>query len=197
MYVIGLTGGVGSGKSVVAKLIRDMYNVELLIADDLGHMLMEKGTDGFRDVVSCFGDKILASDGSIDRGKLAEVVFGNSEALEKMNAIIHPKVKKYISDYISDRQDMRGVILLESAILYETGCDELCNEVWYVFVPRKIRIKRLEKGRGYTVKKAESIMDRQQPDEFYFKRADCVIENGGTMEELKESLKSELHKSQN
>lgn len=195
MYVIGLTGGVGSGKSVVAEILKDMYHVELLIADDLGHKVMEQGTDGFREVVSCFGDGILAEDGNIDRGKLAEILFGNQDKLEKMNEIIHPRVKEYISQYIADRQDIRGIIFLESAILYETGCDRLCNEVWYVFVPREVRIKRLAQGRGYSAEKAESIMDRQQPDEFFLERADRVIENGGSIDELWEKLKSALHTS--
>ena len=195
MNVIGLTGGVGSGKSVVAEMLKDMYKVELLTADEIGHKVMEQGTDGFREVVSCFGNGITADDGSIDRGRLAEILFGNTEALEKMNSIIHPKVKAYISEYISDRRDKRGIIILESAILYETGCDKLCDEVWYVFVPREVRIKRLAEGRGYSAVKAESIMDRQKPDEFFIERADRVIDNGGSKDELRKSLRSKIHQS--
>lgn len=188
MYVIGLTGGVGSGKSVAAKMLEELYKAELLTADNLGHKVMEAGTDGYKEVISYFGESIVSDDGSIDRVKLAEIVFGDMAALEKLNGIIHPRVKSYISQYISDRKDKDGIILLETAILYETGCDGLCNEVWYVFASRKVRIERLMEGRGYSLKKAESIMDRQKPEEFFLERANRVIENGGSKGELRRVL---------
>ena len=123
MYVIGLTGGVGSGKTVAAGRLADIADAELLIADDLGHLVMEKGKRGYQEIVGTFGSNILDGQGEIDRRKLSELVFGDSEQLEKLNRIIHPAVKSYLKDYIDKRRAQEGILVLETAIMFETGCD--------------------------------------------------------------------------
>lgn len=190
MRVIGLTGGVGSGKSYVAHYLAKHGQMELLIADELGHVAMEPGTESFRQIVARFGEQLLCEDGSLNRDKIAEIVFWNPSAMEDLNAIIHPVVKAYIADYIRERQECLGTILLESAILYETACDQLCDEVWYVHVPEELRICRLCSDRGYTEEKSRAIIAKQQPEKFFLEHADQVIENAGTKQDLERVLES-------
>ena len=192
MYVIGLTGGVGSGKTVAAGRLADIADAELLIADDLGHLVMEKGKRGYQEIVGPFGSNILDGQGEIDRRKLSELVFGDSEQLEKLNRIIHPAVKSYLKDYIDKRRAQEGILVLETAIMFETGCDELCDEVWYVYVPPEIRIERLAAGRGYPEEKSQAIMERQLEEDEFRKRCRHELWNGGSMQELEEGIKKLL-----
>ncbi len=184
MFVLGITGGVGSGKSFVAKRIGKRYNAHLLIADKLGHVVMKPGSSGFRKIVYKFGEDIIDSDGTIDRKKLADIIFSNDVARDELNAIIHPEVMSYIKKYINDRKDMEGIIIIETAIMYETGCDKLCDKIWYVYVPADIRIKRLSVSRGYSEEKSQSIIESQKPDKFFIDRADRVIDNSGSRNSL-------------
>lgn len=192
MYVIGLTGGVGSGKTVAAGRLADIADAELLIADDLGHLVMEKGKKGYHEIVGTFGSNILDVQGEIDRRKLSELVFGDSKQLEKLNRIIHPAVKSYLKDYIDKRRAQEGILVLETAIMFETGCDELCDEVWYVYVPPEIRIERLAAGRGYPEEKSQAVMERQLAEDEFRKRCRHELWNGGSMEELEEGIKKLL-----
>ncbi len=192
MYVIGLTGGVGSGKTVAAGRLADIADAELLIADDLGHLVMEKGKRGYQEIVGTFGSNILDGQGEIDRRKLSELVFGDSEQLEKLNRIIHPAVKSYLKDYIDKRRAQEGILVLETAIMFETGCDELCDEVWYVYVSPEIRIERLAAGRGYPEEKSQAIMERQLEEDEFRKRCRHELWNGGSMQELEEGIKKLL-----
>jgi len=189
MYVIGITGGVGSGKSLVAKLAGEKYNAELLIADKLGHAVIEPGTPGFDKVTERFGSRIIEN-GTINRDKLSSLVFNDDKALMDLNAIIHPEVIAYIKKYIDDRKDKEGYIFVETAVMYETGCDKLCDEVWYVYVPADIRIKRLSGSRGYSREKSLSIIEKQKPDKFFTDRADRVIDNSGSRKKLDNILNS-------
>lgn len=184
MFVIGITGGVGSGKSLVAKLVKEKYNAGLLIADELGHLVMQPGSPGYSKIVKRFGEGIIGAGGAVDRKKLADIIFNDDTARSDMNSIIHPEVKSYIGRYINDRKDMDGLIILETAIMYETGCDKFCNEVWYVYVPADIRIKRLSENRGYPEEKSRSIIEKQKPDRFFMEKADRVIDNSGSVESL-------------
>ena len=148
MRVIGITGGVGSGKSYVAHRLQELLGAELLITDELGHTVMEPGNLAYRQIIDVFGEEILGEDERIDREALAKIIFGDSEARERLNAIIHPAVMEYVEQYIRERKDREGIILLETAIMYETGCDRLCDEVWLVSVPCEERIRRLQRDRG-------------------------------------------------
>lgn len=189
MYVIGLTGGVGSGKSYVAGRLKELCHAELLIADELGHIVMEPGTEGYQKIIARFGENIKKASGELDRKKLADIIFHDEQALADMNAIIHPQVRKYLEQYIRDRREQDGIIFLETAIMYESGCDILCDEIWYVSVPAVVRIERLKKDRGYTQEKAESIIQKQKSDTFFLDRADRVIDNGADKETLEQTLK--------
>ena len=184
MYVIGITGGVGSGKSLVAEIASKKYNAGLLIADELGHIVTEPGKPAFKKIIEMYGSGILGQDGSIDRKKLADIIFSDDKARSAINSIIHPEVMLYIEDYINSRKGQDGYIILETAIMYETGCDRFCDETWYVYVPEDARIKRLSKNRGYTEEKSRSIIEKQKPDSFFTERAGRVIDNTGSIKDL-------------
>lgn len=189
MYVIGLTGGVGSGKSYVAHRLSEMYDAELLIADELGHVVMKKGTKCHEKIVEEFGKGILDSDGEIDRKKMADIIFKDNEARKSLDDIVHPEVIEYVAQYIDERKGMDGIIIFETAIMYECKCDQLCDEVWYVYVPADIRIKRLSDNRGYSVEKSRAIIANQKPDEFFTEKADRIIKNDGSFEELDKEIR--------
>lgn len=188
MRVIGLTGGVGSGKSYVAHRLQELYGTELLIADELGHVAMVPGTDSFDRIVARFGVDLVREDGTLDRKHLADIIFHDPQALEDINAIVHPVVKEYLVDFINRRRGLPGIILLENAILYETGCDAFCDEVWYVSVPEEIRIRRLMSDRGYTEEKSRAMIASQRSELFFRERADRIIDNAGNRQELDKKL---------
>lgn len=190
MFVIGITGGVGSGKTLVAKIAGKKYNANLLIADELGHIVMKPGNNAYNRIVEKFGKDILEADGKIDRKKLADIVFNNDNARLYINGIIHPEVIKYIEDYINSRKSQDGYIILETAVMYETGCDKFCDEIWYIHAPADTRIKRLSKNRKYTEEKSRLIIDKQKPDKFFMERAGRVIENPGSIKELENTINS-------
>lgn len=189
MYVIGLTGGVGSGKSVAAELLAKTANAKLLIADDLGHVAMEKGSAGYKQIVEYFGEGILGADKEIDRRKLSEIVFGKEEKLQILNQIIHPQVKEYIRQEIETRKDQEGFLVLENAIMFETGCDKFCQEIWYIAVSEEIRRQRLERDRGYSREKSDSIMKKQLSQEEFAQKCHRILPNNGTVKELEKRIK--------
>ncbi|MCI8562211.1 MAG: dephospho-CoA kinase [Lachnospiraceae bacterium] len=192
MYVIGLTGGVGSGKTKAANMLAEIAGAQLLIADKLGHQVMKKGEVGYQKIVECFGDGILDGQGEIARDKLSCLVFSNEDKLKKLNAIIHPAVKGYLEDYIRERKGKTGYLVLETALMFETGCDLLCDEVWYVYVPSSLRKERLASQRGYSSQKCEEIMENQFSEEEFFRRCRHVIKNDGSLLELERQLRELL-----
>lgn len=188
MYVIGLTGGVGSGKTAAAHKLAELLQAETLIADELGHLVMEKGTKGYDRIVEAFGTKILDEQGAIKRESLSAIVFADSDALKQLNGIVHPAVREYMQEYIAKRREEKGYIILETAIMFESACDSLCDEVWYVYVPVETRMERLAKKRGYTEEKSRSIMKKQLLEEEYRRRCSQEIRNDGTLLELERRL---------
>lgn len=185
--VIGITGGVGCGKSTVMDILKNRYHARVLIADDMGHEVMKKGGAAYDGICEKFGTQILTEDGEIDRAKLAEVVYSEPDKLHKLNGIVHPCVKEEIREKLLLWKE-EPLVVLETAILFETGCDTLCDRVWGVLTDAGVRIPRLISSRGYTREKAESIMAQQLPDETYRERCDAVLENNGDMEKLQEQI---------
>ena len=155
--VIGVAGGVGSGKSTVLDILRRNHDAVICMADELGHEVMRPGTEGFDKIRETFGEAILSPEGEIDREHLARRVYRNPDQLRRLNAIVHPLVISEIRKRISER-DCNRLFILETALLFETGCDQLCDEVWGVVTEDEIRIRRLMDSRGYTREKAESCL---------------------------------------
>ncbi len=188
--VIGITGGVGSGKSTALMLLKEKYDAYICMADELGHRAMDQGTGAYIQIVKQFGPDILACNGEINRNALADIVYHDEGRLHCLNRIIHPYVKREIRKQM-ERCPAR-LFVLETAILFETGCDRLCDEVWGVIAGDEIRIARLMESRGYSREKAESIMRQQMGSGELAERCDVVLVNDGDRQELLDQLENVL-----
>ena len=187
-YLIGITGGVGAGKSAVLSEIKACFPVFLIEADETGRELMEPGKPVFSALLAHYGEEILLSDGTIDRRKLSDIGMKDEESQKILNGLEHPIIKDEILRRIREIEDggkdalgkktERPVILLEAALLVEGNLSELCDEVWYIFAPKAVRLKRLRESRGYSREKALSIMARQLSYREFRAHSDYVIHNG-------------------
>ena len=144
MRVIGITGGVGSGKSSVLKLLKERFNAYILIADDIAKETMCRGNAGYEQVVEMFSEDILDKDKNIDRTKLATIVFHNENKRIVLNSIIHPLVKKIVLNKINELKiaGTYDYVFVEAALLIEDHYDVICDELWYIYVPADMRRQR-------------------------------------------------------
>jgi len=189
MKVIGLTGGIGSGKSTVAQFLAELGAV-VLDADKVGHVAFKPGTEAWREVVAAFGRQILTPDGEIDRRKLGEVVFGNPEALLRLNQIMHPQIDKMVKAQFEEyrRQGVR-VVVLEIPLLLETGGTSLVDEVWVTVASESTVLRRLEERSGLSRQQSLARIRSQMSNEERVKHADEVINNDDSLDELKAKVK--------
>ena len=195
LFVLGITGGIGSGKSEVLSILRERPHTMVLEADSLAHRLMLPGRPVYDEVVRVFGDQVVGEDGILDRRKMGELVFSDPEKLDRLNHIVHPAVKRYILEDIRrvrDAGDGTELYCIEAALLIQDGYREICDEIWYIHVPQEIRIARLLSSRGGNEEKWRSVLRSQPGDEFFFQNTDRFIENDGTPEELRARLEAEL-----
>ena len=194
---IGVTGGVGAGKSTILQILEEEYNAYIILADDVARELMEKGKASYRAVVKAFGKDILREDGEIDRQILADIVFNDEEKLNLLNSIVHPLVRKAIvkEQKQVNKKDLDRLVVLEAALLIEAGYKELLDEIWAVIVQKEIRIQRLMNDRGYTREKSESIIANQLSDEEFRANCDFVIDNSGTLEESAEQIRKHFERN--
>lgn len=195
MKIISLTGGIGSGKSCVAGLMEKM-GATIIDADKVAHEIIDPGTPGWQEIITTFGRGILTAQETVDRNKLAQIVFNNPEDLKKLNRITHPKVNEAIrTAFQKYRQQGADVVVVEVQII--TGADwvHLTDEVWVVNAPREVKIKRLRE-RGLPESEALKRMASQMPiDEKAYSKV-VNIDNSGTLEQLKiqvEKLWYRLH----
>ena len=189
MKFIGITGGVGAGKSAIIKFIGEHYKCRIYMADDVAHEVRKPGTECHKKLVDLLGEDVV-----LDSRKMAKVVFSDEKLLERVNAIIHPAVEKYILD-ARDEAEKNGeyeLFFLEAALLIEAGYKNILDELWYVYADRDVRIKRLMENRGYSREKAEGIMDTQLSDEVFRANADFIIDNSASLDESYETIKRRL-----
>lgn len=194
MKVYGITGGAGTGKSEVIKMLQENFGGCVIMSDEVARELMQKGNISYQLIVEYFGRDILMDDGEIDRKKLADHVFNNKEALEKLNSMTHPYVKDEIRKLIAEA-DASGecrFVALESAILLECGYEDICDEFWYVYTKPEIRRQRMKETRNYSDEKVDSVMRNQQPDEVFFEQCSFVIKNNTTLSDVYAQLKEKL-----
>ena len=175
MVVVGITGGIGAGKSKVIELLRERFDFCVYEADKVAMELQQPGQECYQAIVNEFGEGVLSSDKSIDRDELRKMVMSDEKKLKMLNSIVHPSVKKYFLDIIE--RDIYPVIFIESAILLQDGYEEICDEIWYIYADRVTRRNRIMNDRGYTYEKANSFMDNQPDESFYREHADRVIDN--------------------
>lgn len=194
MKLIGITGGVGCGKSFVMEQLCERYQVKIMLADRVAHKLMEPEQKSYQEIVKHFGKKILNEDGTINRQLLAEVVFRDAKELESLNKITHPNVKEEILHFIDmhkqreKQTEKESLIALEAALLLEEHYDEMCDEVWFVDADDEVRIKRLMEKRGYTREKCLNIMGKQLKREEFRRKCQRIIHNDTTKEAVIEQL---------
>ena len=191
MKVIGLTGGIGSGKSTVSRFLAELGAV-IIDADKVGHEAFKPGTELWREVVAAFGQQIVTPSGDIDRKKVGEIVFGNPELLSQLNQIMHPRMHEMVEAQIEEYQ-RQGVmvVVLEAALLLEAGWTSLVDEVWVTVVSESTVLRRLEKRAGLSEQESLARIRSQLSSEKRVKHADVVINNEGDLDELKTKVKEQ------
>jgi dephospho-CoA kinase len=187
-HVIGLTGGMGSGKSTVSHLLSELGAV-VIDADKVGHEAYQNGTKTWHDLVNAFGRQIVAADGSIDRKKLGAIVFGSPEQLERLNHIVHPRMFEMMKERIDQlRKQGVSVVVLDAAILFEANWTPLVDEVWVVVASEEAVVARAVARTGLPEEQIRSRLRSQMPVEEKVKRAKVVIHNDGAVEDLRRKV---------
>lgn len=194
MKVIGITGGVGAGKSEILNYIEMNYSCRIIRADEAAHEVEQPGRAGYQKLVVLMGTEILAADGTIDKKKLADRIFSDKKMLEQVNAIIHPEVKRYICECIRQEREKseKEYFFIEAALLIEEGYEQIVDEMWYIYTDASIRSKRLQCSRNYSEEKAKRIMDSQLSEEEFRQHCQVEIENNGDLESTYRQIKMAL-----
>lgn len=178
MKVIGVTGGVGSGKSYVIEQLAKEHDVCVINTDNIAKDQMKRGGSSYDDVVAFFGREIVGDDGEINRAMLSGIVFNDSEKLQKLNELTHPRVIEEMLRLIEEsRLSGREMAVIETALLIEAGIGKYCDEIWYVTASEDVRRKRLKETRGYSDERIDSMLSSQKDDAEFRKIATRIIEN--------------------
>ena len=212
MLILGLTGGIGSGKTAVLTILKEEYDAFIIEADRLAHELMNPGRTVYQGIVDAFGMNVLADDDvevlavrdadatteknqstgkrPIDRKKLGDIVFHNKDKLALLNSISHPLVKEEILRQIEEQKNAgRKLFVIEAALLIQDGYKNICDKMCYVYADLDVRISRLCEYRGFTRERAQAVIDSQEPETFYLEACDYKIDNSGSLENTKKDLK--------
>ena len=191
MKTIGLTGGIGSGKSTVSQLLGEL-GAFVIDADKVGHEIYLPGKEAWKQVTAAFGQDILAPDQTIDRKKLGAIIFGSDDARKKLNSIVHPLMFKDIDYRIKEKRadGFTKPIVVEAAILIEANWLPLADEVWLIVTNKNAVIERVASQRGLSAKDTEARIASQLSDTERRKYATLVIENDGSLEDLKKKVQA-------
>jgi dephospho-CoA kinase len=185
---IGLTGGIASGKSTVTKMIREL-GIPVIDADQVARDVVKVGEEAYTQIVATFGQDILQANGEIDRAKLGAIVFHNEQERKKLNAIVHPAVRRRMmvekEEYV---QSGAKTIVLDIPLLFESELTHLIDKVIVVYVDDEVQLERLMKRNGFSKEEALARIRSQMPLREKVKKADAVINNNGTVEETKQQL---------
>lgn len=194
MRLIGITGGVGAGKTTVLEYIRAHYRCRIYLADEVAHVVKEPGKPCYQALVSLLGREILEEDGRIHKGRMAERIFRDEGLLEQVNAIVHPAVRDYLLEKIGEarREGQVELFFIEAALLIECGYGEIVDEMWYIHASEEARRKRLAESRGYSPEKIEQIMENQLTETEFREGSDFVIDNSGAPEESYRQIRGRL-----
>jgi len=190
MLIVGLTGGVASGKSTVSKVLRE-EGAYIIDADQIARELVQPHTPSWQELIKIFGDEILQKEGFIDRKKLAALVFVNSEKRVLLNQLLHPKIKEETERRAKEigQRDPEAVVVIDAALLVETGYYQDMDQLILVHSTEAQQIERLEKRDGIGEEEARRIVSAQMPLEEKLKVADGVIRNEGSIEETRRKAK--------
>ena len=184
MKLIGITGGVGAGKSEIISYLESNYNSRIEYADKVAHMLEEPGQVCFDKLVELLGKEIL-KDGKIDNAAMAKVMFSDDTLVDKVNDIVHPAVKDYFLKEINAERRKKKIdyFFIEAALLIECGYEKIVDELWYVYASEETRRKRLKASRGYSDEKIDAILSNQLSEDEFRKACAFVIDNDGDIED--------------
>ena len=184
MKTIGITGGVGSGKTAILSYIRGKYNCRIILADEAAHKVKEPGQVCYDRLVALLSEEVLAEDGTIDKQKMAAMIFDSTKLLNQVNDIIHPAVKELIQHTIEEERTLNrhDFLFIEAALLIEGGYLEILDEIWYIYAGEEIRRERLRLSRGYSEDKMDAIISSQLSEEEFRKHCSVVIDNSGVPE---------------
>ncbi|MBF0779687.1 MULTISPECIES: dephospho-CoA kinase [unclassified Granulicatella] len=183
MYIVGLTGGIASGKTTVANILKTL-DVPLCDTDELARKVVEKGSVGLEQVVSHFGKDILLEDNTLDRKKLADIIFNHAEERETLNRILHPLIFKEVNQWLDEQLEMQAdVVIIDMPLLFEVGYDKQVDAVLSVFVQEDVQIERLISRNQYSYEEVKSRLYAQMPLIAKVKRSDYVIDNTGSVED--------------
>lgn len=197
MKKIGITGGVGSGKSLVLAYLKEQYQAKVYQADLIAHEMQKPGTDCYQKICERFGEDILEQDGTINRKKLGQIVFQDEKALEELNQFVHPAVNLQVEKYIEQEEEKNTKwFILEAALLNQPYYRTILDEIWYIHVDETVREQRLKESRDYSTQKIQNMIKSQPSEEEFRNCADHVIENGGAFEGTKMQIDRILKKQQ-
>ena len=193
MKIIGITGGVGAGKSTVLNFLKEMCDCEIVMADDVAKDLMKKGGVLTETAYSLFGDNVYLDNGNINAALVAGIIFSDAAIRKKWENAVHPAVREDIMNRISDADiDGKKYFFLEAALLIENNYQEICSEIWYVYADENLRRIRLRETRNYTDDKIAGIFKAQMKDVEYREYASFVIDTGINLENTRKQLENKL-----
>ena len=190
MLVIGLTGGIGTGKTQVSQTLEGL-GAKIINADLLGHEAYKPNTQTWQEVIDTFGEDVLAPGGEVDRKALGAIVFADPEALQRLNAIVHPRIRRMVKDRIAESSaDGQQVVVVEAALLVEANWTDLCDEVWMTISSEETVVQRLRDRDGLDEQAVFSRVRSQMGQSERARHADALIENDGTLSELRDRVKA-------
>lgn len=179
MRIIGITGGVGAGKSAILSYIEMNYKARVILADQVANDLKMPGGSCYDPLVALLGKEVLLEDKTIDKAKMAQIIFHDAEKLAKVNALIHPAVRKYIVEQIESEREKGEIsyLFIEAALLIEEHYDEIVDELWYIYADTDTRRKRLRENRAYSDDRIDAIMAGQLTEDKFREKCQFVIDN--------------------
>ena len=190
MFVIGLIGGIGSGKSSVSAILQSL-GIEIIDADKVGHEAYTPNSEGWKKVISVFGQDIVGPENEIDRKKLGGIVFSDPSEMEKLNKLMHPIIHNLVEEKIKllSNQGVK-VVVLEAAILIEANWQDLTDEIWLAKSNQEVVIERVQLRNNFTREEIIKRIQSQMSNDEREKHSDIVIDNNGTIEQLEEKVKT-------
>ena len=197
MKIVGLTGGISSGKSTVSSYLKQL-KIPVIDADEVARKVVEPNSQGAREIRKTFGSDVFEEDGSLNRQKLGSLIFSNAENRQKLDDLLQPLIKIMILDEIEEyRQKGENMIVLDLPLLFEKQYEELCEDIIVVYIPKELQLERLMRRNQYTKQEALSRIDSQLSIEEKRKRATVLLDNQGTIQQLYQQVEQWLVETKN
>ena len=195
MIIIGVTGGMGAGKSRVLAYLEEKWNARTIRLDDISRDLLARNGLCYEQTIHIFGEEIVKPDGDLDRALIARMIFEDSRLRDRLNALVHPAVKVEVRRIAEEmRQLDAGLLVVEAALLIEGGYREICDELWYIYADEAVRRERLKSSRGYTDERIDGTFATQLSDNAFRACVDFVVDNSGSFEDAARAIDSHLMK---